>query len=98
MSGIFGADAIRSALSWLHSSGAKTIAFERFAMSSATFRRPGLKCQKCGLPFALSLTGTVSASDIEKLPDPFDATCSICGHVDSYPKADIQPLVSTGHG
>lgn len=42
-------------------------------MSSAGFKRPGLKCEKCGLPFALSMTGIVTTREIEKLPDPFRA-------------------------
>jgi len=66
-------------------------------MSSAGFVRPGLNCEKCGLPFALSLgAGLVTQRDIERAPDPFPATCHMCKHQGSYPKSAIQPLVSTG--
>jgi hypothetical protein len=63
-------------------------------MSSAGFKRPGLKCVKCGLPFALSLTGAISAKDVENLPDPFRAKCPMCQHEDTYPKSAIQILVA----
>jgi hypothetical protein len=66
-------------------------------MSSAGFARPGLKCEKCGLPFALSLgAGLVTPRDIENAPDPSAATCPMCKHEGSYPKTAIQLMVSTG--
>jgi hypothetical protein len=65
-------------------------------MSSTGFERPGLKCEHCDLPFALSLTGAVTRKDIENLPDPFEAKCPICDQVATYPKSSIQTLVSVG--
>jgi hypothetical protein len=58
--------------------------------SSAGFRRPALKCKKCGRPFPL--TGRT-----EKLPDPFPAKCPACRQEGTYAKSDIQELMSVGH-
>ncbi len=66
-------------------------------MSSAGFKRPGLKCEKCGLPFALSLIGAIGAKEVERLPDPFQAKCPMCQHEATYPKSAIQILVGVGH-
>ena len=63
--------------------------------SSAGFKRPGLKCVKCGLPFALSLIASNSPK-VKELPDPFPAKCLACGFEAIYPKSAIQSLVSVG--
>lgn len=63
--------------------------------SSASFTRPGLKCVKCDLPFALSLMA--AEIRVEKLPDPFEAKCPMCQHAATYPKSAIQILVGVGH-
>jgi hypothetical protein len=65
--------------------------------SSAGFKRPGLKCVKCGVPFALTLAVQPMES-VKKLPDPFRAKCPslICQHEATYPKSAIQTLVSVG--
>jgi hypothetical protein len=64
-------------------------------MSSAGFTRPGLKCDHCGLPFALSLgAGVIGSREVEKLPDPFQAKCPLCEHEATYPKSSISVLVA----
>ena len=63
--------------------------------SSAGFKRPGLKCAHCGLPFALTLA-VQPMSSVEKLPDPFQAKCPMCQHEATYSKSAIQTLVSVG--
>jgi hypothetical protein len=66
-------------------------------MSGAGFVRPGLRCEKCGLPFALSLVADVfSERDLKKLSDPFEARCPMCKHQATYPKSSILPLMDTG--
>lgn len=65
-------------------------------MSSAGFSRPGLECQNCGLPFALSLTGVVTQKEIDALDDPFSIVCPMCKYDGDYPKAAIHSLYSTG--
>jgi len=64
-------------------------------MSAAGFTTPGLTCEQCGLPFALSMTGLVGRRDIERLEDPFEATCPLCKHLTTYPKSAIQALTVT---
>jgi len=54
--------------------------------------RPGLICQKCGLPFAIGAAGEFGARRVEHLPDPFEATCSVCQHTATYPKSAIESL------
>jgi hypothetical protein len=61
-------------------------------MGAPIFTRPGLTCEQCGLPFALSLTGIVGAKEVERLPDPFEAKCPMCQHLTTYPKSAIQAL------
>jgi hypothetical protein len=65
-------------------------------MSSAGFTRPGIKCEHCGLPFSLSLTGAIGAREVKRLPDPFEAKCPMCDHTAMYPKSSIQALVAVG--
>lgn len=66
-------------------------------MSGSGFIRPGLQCEHCGLPFALSLgAGVFGARDVENLPDPFEAKCPMCQRVAMYSKSVIAPLVNTG--
>jgi hypothetical protein len=64
-------------------------------MSATGFTRPGLRCEQCGLPFALSLTGIVGRREVERLPDPFEARCPMCQRTATYPKAAIQALTVT---
>lgn len=64
-------------------------------MSSVGFTRRGLRCEQCGLPFALSLTGIVGGREIERLPDPFERRCPMCHHTATYPKSAIQALTVT---
>lgn len=64
-------------------------------MNNAEFTRPGLTCEKCKLPFALSLTGSIGSREVEKLPDPFEAMCPMCKHRTTYPKSSILALVAT---
>ena len=66
-------------------------------MSGTGFTRPGLKCEHCGLPFALSLTGVMGDRDLKNLPDPFRAKCPMCQHEAIYPKSSIQALVGVSH-
>ena len=62
-------------------------------MNGSGFIRPGLECQQCGLPFALSLgAGVFGRKEVERLEDPFEAKCPMCGRVDIYPKSSIQNL------
>jgi hypothetical protein len=70
--------------------------------SAAGFIRPGLQCEKCGLPFSLFL-GTNGAESqgleedrVARLPDPFEAKCWSCQHVATYPKSAIRVLVAVG--
>jgi len=37
--------------------------------------RPGLKCEHCGLPFALLMMGAVTQKEIDGHLDPFPAKC-----------------------
>ena len=62
---------------------------------SAGFKRPGLACVQCGLPFALTLA-VQPMELVEKLPDPFVARCPLCQHEATYPKSAIRTLVSAG--
>jgi len=61
-------------------------------VSDAQQARPGLKCEKCGLLFALTLASQ-DMSSAEELPDPFEAKCHLCQHEAPYPKSSILPLV-----
>jgi len=58
--------------------------------------RPGLKCEHCGLPFALLMMGAVTQKEIDGLLDPFPAKCPMCEKEASYPKSSIQILVGVG--
>jgi uncharacterized Zn finger protein (UPF0148 family) len=59
-----------------------------------TMTRPGLTCSKCGMPFALRLVGSPTEAEIEALPDPFDATCPVCGHTDQYQQSAMHDLAA----
>lgn len=63
-------------------------------MSKAGFTTPGLQCEQCGIPFALSLAGILGRRQVERLPDPFEIVCPLCGHEAIYPKSAIQTLVA----
>lgn len=65
-------------------------------MSSASFKRPGIKCEKCGMPFPLFLGMPDPPIKIEKLPDPFRAKCYLCSHEAIYPKSAIRTLATEG--
>ena len=62
-------------------------------MSSAEFKRPGLVCEKCDLPFALEMFAVQDMESVETLPDPFPAKCPACQHQSTYPKSSIVGLV-----
>jgi hypothetical protein len=64
-------------------------------MSNAGFTRPAVKCEKCGVPFSLTL-GVRDMKSVKELPDPFLAKCPACGHQANYPKPAIQILVGVG--
>lgn len=63
-------------------------------MSSAGFTTPGLTCEQCGVPFALSMAGVVGAREVDRLPDPFEVKCPMCQHLATYLKSAIQTLVA----
>lgn len=58
------------------------------------FQTPGLTCDGCGMPFALSF-GLPPMPAVKSLSDPFQATCPLCQHQATYPKSAIQTLVAT---
>ena len=58
-------------------------------MSSAGLVRPGIKCELCGTPFAISLISEMGDQDLAKLSDPFQAKCSMCQHEAAYPKSSV---------
>jgi hypothetical protein len=61
--------------------------------SAAGFKRAGLKCVNCGLPFALRLAARPPVP-VAKLPDPFPAKCPMCQHEATYPKSAIVVLAA----
>ena len=63
--------------------------------SSAGFKRPGAACVNCNEPFSLFLA-VKDFRSIEKLLDPFQARCPMCGHEADYPKSAIGILASVG--
>jgi hypothetical protein len=63
--------------------------------SSAGLKRPGVTCGNCNGPFSLFLAVQDMVS-VERLTDPFDAKCPLCGHQASYPKSSIGILVAVG--
>jgi len=64
-------------------------------MSAAGFKRTGIACLTCHEPFALALgVKVMNAQELEKLPDPFSATCPHCGTENQYPRGDIGLLVA----
>ena len=51
-----------------------------------------LRCKKCGETFPLKLVGLVGQIELQKLSDPFQATCTACRQPDSYPLSAILTL------
>lgn len=52
-------------------------------MQTASF----VSCRKCGERFGVT---TSTGQPVEKLPEPFEATCLFCGHRDRYEKASVE--------
>ena len=48
-----------------------------------------VSCRKCGEKFSVA---TSTGQPVEKLPDPFEATCLFCGHRDRYEKASVETV------
>ena len=63
--------------------------------SSAGFKRAGVACANCGVPFSLFL-GVEQMKSVEKLSDPFQAKCPECGDEATYRKSSIETLVAVG--
>jgi len=57
------------------------------------FKRPGVQCKQCGVPFALAMFSVQKMESIEKLPDPFEAKCPACQFQTTYAKSEVAPLV-----
>ncbi|WP_296341062.1 hypothetical protein [Reyranella sp.] len=54
-------------------------------MQTASF----VSCQKCGEKFGVT---TSTGQPVEKLPEPFEATCLFCGHRGRYEKASVETV------
>jgi hypothetical protein len=64
-------------------------------MSNAGFKRPGIECINCKKPFSLALgTGAMKQKEIDDLPDPFEATCPLCGKIEFYQRSAIGIFVT----
>lgn len=48
-----------------------------------------VSCRKCGEKFGVT---TSAGQPVEKLPDPFEATCLFCGHRGRYEKASVDTV------
>jgi hypothetical protein len=65
-------------------------------MTSAGFKRPGVACAGCGEAFSLSPLAIEGFVSIDRLPDPFHATCPLCRRESTYPKSAIGILAAVG--